>query len=431
MNAAPQAVPSKPDFITALRRELHHYPEPAWMEYRTTCRVVELLTALGIPVRYGSAIHSRPHMYGLPSPAADEAALERARQEGCDGALLAAMAGGYTGCVATIDGAHPGRTLAVRVDLDCNTLPESLDADRLPVREGFASCHDGFMHACGHDGHTAIGLALAAQLWDHRQELHGQVRIIFQPAEEGLGGGTSMVEAGVLDGVDILLGSHISMGLAPVGTVAAGTHGFLASTKMDVLIHGRGAHAGVCPEEGRNALAAAAAAVTNLLAISRSGQGASRINVGSLVSKAGRNVIPPEAALSLETRGATDEINRYMEDAALRVIDAAAQMYGCTVEHRIMGRGDCTDSTPELAERVMEILRRIPGVKEILPSFNFRASEDITTMMRRVQTQGGQATELIFGAEIAAPHHSERFDFDEAVLPLAVRVLTELALSLN
>ena len=419
-----------PDSLVALRRELHRYPEPAWMEYRTTCRVVELLTGMGIPVQYGASIHSRPHMYGLPSPEADEAALKRARTEGCHDGLLNVMAGGYTGCVATIAGAQPGRTLAIRVDLDCNTLPESRDGDRLPVREDFASCHDGFMHACGHDGHAAIGTALAAQLWQRRDKLRGQVRIIFQPAEEGLGGGASMVEAGVLDGVDILLGSHISMGLSPVGTVSAGTHGFLASTKLDVWIHGRGAHAGVCPEEGRNALAAAAAAVTNLLAISRTGQGASRINVGSLVSTAGRNVIPPEAKLSLETRGATAEINRYMEDAALRVIDAAAAMYGCTAEHRIMGRGDCTGSTPELAERVAELLRIIPGVTKVLPSFNFRASEDITTMMRRVQEQGGQATELIFGADIAAPHHSERFDFDEAVLPLAVRVLTELAMSL-
>lgn len=430
MNAVTSSDLSRPEAAVALRRDFHHYPESAWTEYRTTCRAVELLTGLGIPVRYGTAIHSRPHMFGLPSPAEDEAALARARQAGCDEKLLSAMAGGYTGCVAVIDGAQPGRTLAVRVDLDCNTLPESRDEDRLPVREGFASCRDGLMHACGHDGHAAIGLCLAAALWARRRELRGQVRIIFQPAEEGLGGGTSMTEAGVLDGVDILLGSHISMGLAPVGAVAAGTHGFLASTKMDVQIHGRSAHAGVCPEEGRNALAAAAAAVTNLLAISRTGQGASRINVGSLIARAGRNVIPPEAFLSLETRGATDEINRYMEDAALRVIGAAAEMYGCTSERRIMGRGGCTGSSPELAERVAEILPGIPGVTEVVPSFDFRASEDVTTMMHRVRSQGGQATELIFGADIAAPHHSGRFDFDEAVLPLAVRVLTELALSL-
>ena len=414
--------------LIALRREFHRYPEPAWREYRTTCRVIEELQHIGIPVTYGPAVHHRETMYGLPE---DESAdLRRARDEGCDAALLAELAGGYTGCVATIQGAHPGKTLAVRVDLDCNTLSESRDSDHLPVRQGFASCHDGFMHGCGHDGHAAIGLGLAARLWDRRDALHGQIKLIFQPAEEGLGGGASMVAAGVLDGVDILLGSHISMGLSPVGVIAAGTHGFLASTKMDVCIHGRGAHAGVCPEEGRNALAAAAAAVTNLLAISRTGQGASRINVGSLVSVAGRNVIPPEAKLSLETRGATDEINRYMEDAALRVCRTAAEMYGCTMDYRIMGRGDAADSDAALVDRVTERLRTVPGVTEVLPSFNFRASEDITTMMRHVQSRGGQATELIFGADIAAPHHSERFDFDEAVLPLAVDALTAVVCDL-
>ena len=413
---------------TDLRREFHRYPEPAWREYRTTCRVIEELQQLGIPVTYGSAIHCREAMYGLPED--DAANLRRARDEGCDGALLAELAGGYTGCVATIRGAHPGCTVAVRVDLDCNTIPESREVDRLPVQEGFLSCHDGFMHGCGHDGHAAIGLGLAARLWQRRTELHGQVKLIFQPAEEGLGGGASMVAAGVLEGVDILLGGHISMGLSPVGVIAAGTHGFLASTKMDVFIHGRGAHAGVCPEEGRNALAAAAAAVTNLLAISRTGRGASRINVGSLVSVAGRNVIPPEAKLSLETRGATDEINRYMEDAALRVCRTAAEMYGCTMDHRIMGRGDAAGSDAALVERVTESLRAVPGVTEVLPSFDFRASEDVTTMMRHVQSHGGQATELIFGADIAAPHHSERFDFDEAVLPLAVDALTAVVCDL-
>ena len=95
-----------------------------------------------------------------------------------------------------------------------------------------------------------------------------------------------------------------------------------------------------------------------------------------------------------------------------------------------MGRGDAADSDAALVERVTESLRAVPGVTEVLPSFDFRASEDITTMMRRVQSHGGQATELIFGADIAAPHHSERFDFDEAVLPLAVDALTAVVCDL-
>ena len=142
-------------------------------------------------------------------------------------------------------------------------------------------------------------------------------------------------------------------------------------------------------------------------------------------------MIPPEAKMSLEVRGATDEINAYMEEAALRVIRSAADMYGCTVEHRIMGRGGAAESDPALAERVAELLREVPGVTRIVLSHDFRASEDFTTMMRRVQSHGGLATELIFGSDLAAPHHSERFDFDEAVLPLALDVLTTLAMDLG
>ena len=429
MIASPVLPGSAARQLIALRRDFHRFPEPAWGEYRTTCCIIAELRRLGVPVAYGPAIHCREAMYGLPED--DSADLARAAAEDCDPALLAELAGGYTGCVATFEGARPGRTLAVRVDLDCNTLAECADGDHLPAREGFASCHAGFMHGCGHDGHAALGVMLARRLLQRRDDLCGKVKVIFQPAEEGLGGAASMVAAGVLDDVDVLLGSHIGMGLAPVGAVAAGTRGFLASTKMDVFFHGRGAHAGVCPQEGRNALAAAAAAVTNLLAISRTGQGASRINVGSLVSVAGRNVIPPEAKMSLEVRGATDEINAYMEDAALRICRAAADMYGCTVDRRIMGRGAAAESDPALAARVAEILGRVRGVTEIVPSHDFRASEDFTAMMRRVQSRGGQATELIFGADIASPHHSERFDFDEAVLPLALDVLTALAMELG
>jgi len=414
--------------LTALRRELHRYPEPAWYEYRTTCRVIRELQQQGIPVLYGRALHCPKAMYGLPDDHGE--ALQRAREEGCDEKLLAQLTGGYTGCVAVIRGDQPGKTVAVRVDLDCNRLAESGDEAHRPVREGFASHHEGCMHGCGHDGHTAIGVCLAESLWARRGELRGQVKIIFQPAEEGAGGAASMTAAGVLDGVDIFLGMHIGLGLEPVGTIAASAYGFLASTKMDVTFHGRGAHAGLCPEEGRNALAAAATAVTNLLAISRSGQGASRVNVGSLVSVAGRNVIPSEARMGVETRGETETINAYMESSALRVCEAAAAMYGCTVEHRIMGRAGSADCSSALAKRVCEFLGRQPGVIEVVPAFHFRASEDVTTMMRRVQEQGGQATELMLGSAIAAPHHSERFDFDEAVMPLAVRTLTQLILTL-
>ena len=123
------------------------------------------------------------------------------------------------------------------------------------------------------------------------------------------------------------------MGLLPglhVGSVAASGHGFLSSTKFDALFHGVPSHAGATPELGRNAIAAAAAATLGMLSISRHHEGATRINVGTFHGGTGRNVIPAEAVLAIETRGGSAALNEYMEQEARRVCQAAADMYGCT-----------------------------------------------------------------------------------------------------
>lgn len=416
--------------LIRLRRDLHQYPEAGWTEYRTTAVILREMRQAGIPVRYGREIHDPARMQGLPDRRAAEYALVRAAEELGGPQHIQEMEGGFTGCVACIDGAKQGPTLAIRVDIDCNEVEESQEEGHRPAREAFASRHPGLMHACGHDGHAAIGVGAARLLWDHRDRLKGRVRIIFQPAEEGLRGAASLTAAGVLDGCGVLLGAHLGLGLDGVGKIATATHGFLASSKLDVTFRGLAAHAGACPQEGRNALAAAAAAVTNLLAISRHGDGASRINIGSLHADGGRNVIPPLAVMSLETRGADSKINCYMEQAALRVCRSAAEMYGCSCEERRVGGAGTAVCSPVLAARAAEILRNLDGVAEILPDRYFGGGEDITVMMQAVQERGGQATEMILGTTIAAPHHNGRFDFDESVLLLGARAFAALALEL-
>ena len=281
--------------LIALRREFHRYAEAGWTEFRTTLRIVQELQKQNIPVRFGREIHAPDSMYGLPAPEVLEACFLRALSETGRADLLLPMRGGFTGCVAEIQGALPGPVIGIRVDIDCCEVDEAADDAHLPFREGFASCHENCMHACGHDAHAAIGVGAAIRLWEAREQLHGTVRVIFQPAEEGLRGAASMTAAGVVDDCDILCGLHVGIRDLPVGTVAASCTNFLSSTKFDAIFHGVPAHAGIAPEQGRNAMAAGAKAVLDLLDIPNRHEGLCRVNVGTFTAGSGRNVIPARA----------------------------------------------------------------------------------------------------------------------------------------
>ncbi len=416
--------------LVAMRRDLHRYPESGWTEYRTTVKIIEQLEALGVPVRFGEEIHQRPDMYGLPDDRYADACYQRAVEEIGRDDLLSKMRGGFTGCVAEIKGGRPGPVVAFRVDIDCNEVSETLSPEHLPARLGFGSLHPELMHACGHDGHAAIGIGAIRLLLAYQDQLCGTVRIIFQPAEEGLRGAASIAKSGVLDDVNWILGGHIGLKLGELGAIAAASHGFLASTKFDVTFRGKSAHAGASPEMGHNALAAAATATLNLLAIPRHSGGSSRINIGTLRGGTGRNVIPEEAVMTLETRGLTTEINEYMAAAAERVCRTAAEMYECGYESRFMGAAGSAVCDPELVGRVVASLKEVEGVARIVEDFDFAGGEDFTTMMAAVQAKGGKSTEMVFGSPIRAPHHNGFFDFDERVILIAAQALAKIVMDL-
>ena len=181
-NLAPEAV--------RIRRDLHAHPEEGWMEYYASALVASHLEALGLEVLVGDAVTASPRM-GLPTVARLDAAYDRALKAGADARWLRAMKGGKTGVVGILRGGE-GPVVALRFDLDALPLAESDADDHVPVREGFASTWQGTMHACGHDGHTAIGLGVAKLLATHRTQLRGTVKFLFQPAEEGVRGADAM-----------------------------------------------------------------------------------------------------------------------------------------------------------------------------------------------------------------------------------------------
>ncbi|GAA3583262.1 p-aminobenzoyl-glutamate hydrolase subunit AbgA [Gibbsiella greigii] len=416
--------------LQAWRRDFHRYAESGWFEFRTATLVAEQLDRLGYRLQLGREVINADARMGLPSAEALLAQEQRAREQGALEKWLPYFSGGFAGIVATLETGRPGPTIAYRVDMDALDLDELLQPAHLPFREGFASCNSGMMHACGHDGHTAIGLGLAHVFKRLEAQLSGTIKLIFQPAEEGTRGAKSMVEAGVVDDVDFFTATHIGTGV-PAGELVCGSDSFMATSKLDVTFRGTAAHAGAKPEDGRNALLAAAQATLGLYAIPRHSEGASRINVGVLQAGSGRNVIADRALMKVETRGATNEINEFVYQQALNVIQGAAQMHGVTCDIALMGAAQSSKPTQPWVEYIQ---RQAQGISELRSVVQRReqaaGSEDATYMMERVKAHGGQASYVIFGTELSAGHHNEKFDFNEQVMAVAVKTLATLALNL-
>ncbi|WP_313571563.1 amidohydrolase [Pantoea piersonii] len=411
------------------RRDLHQFAESGWLEFRTATRVADALHKLGYQLQLGREVINAEARMGLPDADTLKQQEARALQQGALAQWMPAFSGGFCGIVATLETGRPGPVMGFRVDMDALDLNESQAADHLPQREGFASCNAGMMHACGHDGHTTIGLGLASVLMAMKSQLSGIIKLIFQPAEEGVRGAKAMVEAGVVDDVDLFTAIHLGTGV-PAGELVCGSDSFLATTKLDVHFTGIGAHAGGKPEEGRNALLAAAQATLGLHGLPQHSGGVARVNVGVLQAGTGRNVVADTALMKVETRGVSNEVNDDIYQQALRIIAGAAAMYGVEYEVKLMGAArSCTPTQPwvDFLHQQAEALGIFDSVVD--SKAQAAGSEDATCMMERVKQRGGQATYAIFGCELAAGHHNAKFDFDESVMGKAVQMLATLALN--
>lgn len=410
--------------LAAQRRDLHKHAESGWTEFRTASLAIKKMQSLGFKITMGADAVSEADMMGVPAASVLQAHMERAIAQGADPELVAKMQGGKTAFWADMDFGGEGPSLAVRFDMDCNDVTEYAGEDHRPNKEGFASINKGCMHACGHDGHTAIALGLAEVVASMRDELKGKIRFIFQPAEEGVRGAIPMEKAGAVDGIDIIYGMHLGFQANKIGKIICGTKNFLATTKADVTFTGVAAHAGNAPEEGKNALLAAATATLNMHAIPRSGKGDTRITVGKLIGGEGRNVIPPKAVLVLETRGITSDLNNYMFGEVQRIAKAAALMWDCGYNIEIKGGTSSGESDRECAELVAQAAKDMGCYDDIILEQNFGASEDFAHFMSTVQAHGGKGTYVQVGSNLAAGHHNQHFDFDEQTLANALELMS-------
>jgi aminobenzoyl-glutamate utilization protein A len=271
-----------------------------------------------------------------------------------------------------------------------------------------------------------MGLLLARHFAENRESLRGAVKFLFQPNEENLGGAAAMVENKLVDDLDFLLGGHVGINLVQTGQIGMNVRSFMALSRFEVTYRGSSAHAGLRPNEGKNALLGACVAATNLYAIARHADGASRVNVGVMHAGTTWNIIPDRAYFRMETRGLTDEINDFMVEKAMDVLEGAATMYDLGLEIKTAATALSAESSPELIELGTSIAGKLPSVTEVVQETAFNASEDVTVMMKRVQDRGGKALFVLFGTPVGGGHHSTTFDVDEQVIQIGAEFLAAM-----
>jgi aminobenzoyl-glutamate utilization protein A len=420
-------VTTQEEWLRSLRREFHQWPEPAWREFHTTARIVEELEALDVDgIHVGPEILSGDDRLGVPDDDELQEWLDRARDLGADEEILEQVAGGYTGVVATVERGD-GPTVALRVDIDGLPQTEATDGSHEPAAEGFRSRNEGHMHACGHDAHMTYGLGVIRAVTD--SDFSGTLKVVFQPAEEYVGGGKAVANSGHLDDVDALLAVHIGLD-HPTGEVVAGIDGFLAVSHIDARFSGEPAHAGGKPNAGRNAVQAMTTAVQNLYAIPRHEDGPTRVNAGRVGGGTASNIIAEDAFIRGEVRGQTTELMEYTKEKAQRIIHAAAEMHDCEVEIGGGGEAPSATSDEEIVEHVARVAEANDSVTSLLRRDDLGGSEDATYLMRRVQERGGVAGYVGVGTDHPGGHHTATFDVDEESLRIGVEVLTDAVLAL-
>jgi amidohydrolase len=369
-----------------LRRDFHQYPELAMEETRTASIIAERLETSGLEVRAGI---------------------------------------GKTGVVGVLRGSQPGKTLAIRADIDALPIQEEND---LP----FKSKVPGKMHACGHDGHTAIGLTIADILASHRDELHGNVTFLFQPAEERIGGAEPMIADGALKNpdVDAVIGLHLLSSI-PVGQVSVRAGATFASADaFTVRVRGRGGH-GAMPNFSVDPVLAASqivVALQSLVSREISPFNPAVVTVGSIHGGTAFNIIPDDMLLEGTFRTYSEEDRSHLERRIKEVAqEAAAAMRAEADVETLMGCPPCV-SDAEMAKLVQRAAVEAVGAANVRDDQLTTGADDMAFFLNSVP-----GCYFVVGVRNSAlgydvPHHSPRFKIDEGGLPVGVEVMLRAAL---
>ncbi|TAE59745.1 MAG: amidohydrolase [Nostocales cyanobacterium] len=330
-----------------------------------------------------------------------------------------------TGIVAIIKGekSGDGKVLGIRADMDA-----------LPIQEenqvSYCSQHDGVMHACGHDGHTAIALGTAYYLHQHRYDFSGTVKIIFQPAEEGPGGAKPMIKAGVLKNpdVDAMIGLHLWNDL-PVGTVAVKPGAFMAAISIfNCTIFGKGGH-GALPHQTVDSIIVAAQIVNALQTIvSRNVNplDAAVVTIGELHAGTRMNVIADTARMSGSIRYFNTDLRDVFESRIEEIIAGICKIHGATYRLDYQNLYPPVINDSEIANLVKNAAEKVVETPvNILPEYQILGSEDMSFFLQEVPGCYFFLGSANAEKNLNYPHHHPKFDFDETALVIGVEMFVK------
>ncbi|MER3552834.1 MAG: amidohydrolase [Meiothermus sp.] len=372
--------------LLEMRRDFHRHPELGFQEFRTSAKLAEFLVGQGLEVTTGIA---------------------------------------QTGLVAKLKGAKPGKTVLVRADIDALPINEETGAP-------YTSQTPGVMHACGHDGHAAVAAHVAAAFAKMRDQIEGEVRFAFQPAEEIVSGARPMVEAGVLDGVDAVVGLHLNSQL-PAGQVGVRPGPSMAAADAFTLtVRGKGTHAAM-PHMGVDTVVIAShiiLALQTLVSRETDPVNTSVITIATVTAGEGAHNIIPETA---ELKGTLRTFDSALRERLVRRIEELAKgvagAMGGSAEIAWRQGSPAVVNDGEMTERFRRIAKEVVGEENLLESPPVMGGDDMAEFLLR-----RPGVYFWVGAGDAAsgkdkPHHHPGFDIaDEKALPLATELLAKTVL---
>lgn len=384
--------------VVAWRRDVHQHPELSYQETRTAALVAQHLESLGLEVQTDV---------------------------------------GGNGVVGILRGGRPGRTVALRADMDALPVTEQVDLPfKSTVRAVYNGQEVGVMHACGHDNHVAILMGAAEVLTRMKDRIPGTVKFIFQHAEESppLGGAGPMIEAGVLENpnVDGIFALHVFPGRVGTVTYRAGPV-FASGDNYKVIVHGKQTH-GAIPWAGVDPIVVGSQIVMALQTIVSRQVNLSSANaivtVGAFNAGNRTNIIPDSAVLIGTVRTFEESVRGEIHSRIRRTAEGIAQSAGARVTVQTDLGYPVTVNDPALTARMLPTLKRVAGAANVSEAPRTTTAEDFSRYAQRVPglMVSLGVTPPTQDWRTAAANHSPLFEADEAALPVGVRLMSGLAL---